>query len=75
MDYTKGEMFNDAKVYRDKAFTSALTAHPFKTSNMLYRVHQFFLEIGIGNNEKQQIKLRRDLEQIQKRTKLAKAFP
>ena len=75
MDYTKGEMFKNTKVYHDKVFTSALIAHPFKSSDMLYRVHQFFLEIGLSKNGKEEIKLKKKLEEIQKITKMTNAFP
>lgn len=75
MDYTKGEMFKSAKVYHDQTFTSALTAHPFKTSDLLYGVHQFFLEISMKNNDKKGLQIKKELEAIQKKTKKAKAFP
>lgn len=75
MDYTKGEMFKNDKVYRDKNFISALTAHPFKNSELLYQVHQFFIEMAIKKNHESNIQLNKELETIQKRTKRTKAFP
>ena len=68
-------MFNDPGVYRDKVFTSALTAHPFKSSEMMYRVHQFFLEVEVKNNEREGFRLKKELERIHKKTKRTKAFP
>ena len=75
MDYSKGRMFESDKVYADRAFTTALTAHPFKTTDLLYRVHQFFLEISIKNNEKIGFQLKKELETVKKKTKRAKPFP
>ena len=75
MDYSKGDMFKSDKVYADKVFTTALTAHPFKTTDLLYRVHQFFLEISINNNEKIGFQFKKELEIVKKKTKRAKAFP
>ena len=75
MDYSKGEMFQTDKVYQDKVFSSVLTAHPFKSSDLLYGVHQFFLEVSIAENEKKGTRLKKELEHIKKKTKKAKAFP
>ena len=75
MDYTKGDMFKTDRVYHDKAFVSALTAHPFKSSDLLYRVHQFYLEIAMDNVEKKRLQLKKELEVVKKKTRKAKAFP
>lgn len=75
MDYTKGEMFKDGdKVYRNKNFISSLTSHPFKNSDLLYQVHQFFIEMAIKENHESSLKLEKELSTIQKRTKRTKAF-
>ncbi len=75
MDYTNGDMFKTDRVYRDKAFVSALTAHPFKSSDLLYRVHQFYLEISMDNVEKKRLQLKKELEHVKKKTRKVKAFP
>ena len=76
MDYSKGEMFNDPNIYYDKKFTSAtITAHPFKSKEMIYKIHQFFLEIDLRDIRKQAQTLNKELTAIQKITMKAKAFP
>ena len=75
MDYSKGAMFKDPKVYRDKIFNTALTVHPFKSSEMMYRIHQFFLELAVHDNEKKGQSIHKELQTIQKKTKRTKAFP
>jgi hypothetical protein len=75
MDYSKGEMFKNSKIYRDKRFTSVISAHPFKSSNMMYRVHQFFLEIKIRNNNRENQSIKKELDKVKLITMKDKAFP
>ena len=75
MDYSKGEMFNDPNIYYNKKFASAITAHPFKSKEMMYKIHQFFLEIESTDVEKQAQILNKELTAVQKITMKAKAFP
>ena len=75
MDYTKGAMFKNARIYNDKIFTSVISAHPFKSSDMMYRIHQFFLEITIRNYNKQIKETKKELQKIQNITNRKKAFP
>lgn len=75
MDYSKGVMFKDPAVYRDKTFASLITVHPFKSSDMMYRIHQFFLEIKLVKLEKDKRKVLKELEHIRKITQRVRAFP
>lgn len=75
MDFSKGAMFKDGRIYNNKVFTSAITAHPFKSTDMMYRVHQFFLEIGIRNYNEKIKNMKKELLKVQKITKREKAFP
>ena len=73
-DYSKGKMFKNESVYNNKAFTSVISAHPFKSPDMMYRVHQMFLEMGIVNYERAIYKVNKELEEVRYITKRKTAF-
>lgn len=75
MDYTKGAVFKNPAIYRDKAFASLLTIHPFKSTDMMYRIHQFFLEMELKKLDKEKKKISKGLENVQRVTGRQKAFP
>lgn len=74
-DYTKGLMFKDQTIYKDKTVVSALTMHPFKTPDMMHRIHQFFIEIKLKNLDQEKRKYIKELEHIRTITHRTHAFP
>ena len=75
MDYSNGEVYKSPRIYRNKGFKSLLTSHPYKSTEMMYRVHQFFLELEVKNSETKSGVLKAELERIQTKTKRKRAFP
>ena len=75
VDYTNGEVYKSPRIYRNKAFKSLLTSHPYKSTEMMYRVHQFFLELEVKKSESNSDVLKAELERIQTKTKRKRAFP
>lgn len=75
MDYTKGAVFQNPAIYRDKIFASLITIHPFKSTDMMYRIHQFFLEIELKRLDKEKGKISKELESVQRITQRKRAFP
>ena len=74
-DYTKGAIFNSSSVYNDKKFTGSISSHPFKKPDVMFRLHQFFLELRVAKAEKELGDLKKQLARVQKITHKEKAFP
>lgn len=74
-DYTKGSFLNTSSIYKDKKFTGSISSHPFKKPEVMFRVHQFFLELRVAKLEKELDHLKKQLVQVQKVTLKEKAFP
>ena len=74
-DYTKGAFLNTTSIYKDKKFTGSISSHPFKNPDMMFRVHQFFLELKMAKAEKELDRMKKELIRVQKFTQREKAFP
>ena len=73
-DYSKGEIFKSPEVYANQKLPNALTFHSFKDPNMMHRIHQFYIELAVNNSMVRTNQLKRDLEQVSKRTNRQRAF-
>ena len=74
MDYSKGEIFRNADVYNNKKLPNVLTVHSFKEPDMMYRIHQFFLELEIIASQARTTQLKSELAGVAKVTGRLKAF-
>ena len=74
-DYTKGAIFNSSSIYNDKKFTGSISSHPFKNPDMVFLLHQFFLELRVAKVEKELDHVKKELLRVQKITQKEKAFP
>lgn len=73
-DYSEGAMFKTKKIYRDKTVAAALTMHPFKTRDMMYRIHQFFMEINLKKLDQEKRKVAEELERVRSITNRKRPF-
>ena len=74
MDYSHGKIFKSSDVYNDKKLPNVLTVHSFKEPDMMFRIHQFFLELEVNSSEARTAQLKRDLASVAKLTGRVKAF-
>jgi hypothetical protein len=73
-DYSMGEIFNSTDIYKNKKLQNILTLHPLKSPRLMYRVHQFFLELALSGAESKAEHIHLDLEQLSSLTDKAHAF-
>ena len=52
-DYTKGKFLRTVDIYHNRQFLSAITSHAFKDPEVMFRVHQFYLEVAVKKAEKE----------------------
>ena len=69
-----GEIFNSTDIYKNKKLQNILTLHPLKSPRLMYRVHQFFLELALSGAESKAEHIHLDLEQLSSLTDKAHAF-
>lgn len=69
-----GEIFNSTDVYKDKKLHDILTLHPLKSPGLMYRVHQFFLELALSDAESKAEQIHWNLERVSSMTGRAHAF-
>ena len=74
MDYSHGKIFQSSDVYNDKRLPNVLTVHSFKEPDMMFRIHQFFLELEVNSSEARTAQLKSDLASVAKLTGRVKAF-
>ena len=74
MDYSKGENFRNANVYNNKKLPNVLTVHAFKEPEMMYRIHQFFMELEVIASQARTAQLKSELADVAKVTGRLKAF-
>ncbi|CAI8036136.1 Chondroitin sulfate synthase 1 [Geodia barretti] len=73
-DYSMGEIFNSSDVYHNQKLQNILTLHPLKSPRLMYRVHQFFLELALSRAESKAEHVHWDLEKISALTGKGHAF-
>ena len=61
-------------MYSNRELQAALTVHPFKTPEQMYRVHQFYLELQEAEAVKEGGKRRMELRKWQTITGRNRAF-
>lgn len=61
-------------MYGNRELQAALTLHPFKTPEMMYRVHQFYLELQEEEAVKEGRKRKAELRKLQTITGRNRAF-
>ena len=73
-DYSMGEVFNQTNVHKNRKLQNVLTLHPLKAPRLMYRVHQFFLELELSGAESRAEHIRWELEQVKNLTGRGHAF-
>ena len=63
-DYSNGEIFKSSDTLGKRQLLKALTVHPIKEPQLMYRVHQFYIELAISNLKSRTNKLASELERI-----------
>ena len=54
-DYSEGDIFYRARY--DENIKYLITAYPFKRPELMYRIHQYFLEVDIKDHKKKKMSL------------------
>lgn len=73
-DYSKGEIFKTSDVYKSKRLPNALTVHSFKEPQMMFRIHQYYLELAVNNSQLRTQMLQNELSNVAKITGRNRAF-
>ena len=73
-DYSNGEIFKSAEVYNNQKLPNVLTLHSFKDPEMMHRIHQYYIEVAIGNSMSRTKELENELERVSKHTNRERAF-
>ena len=74
MDYSNGEIFKSEAVYKDKKLPNVLTVHSFKDPDMMFRIHQYFLEVAVNSSEAKTAQVKRELAKVARVTGRKRAF-